>query len=72
MGLPFLWCWWFRFPKLDSYLVILTSASTAVSVRLRKLQESLKLLQYQVKGVAMVEWFELVFEIRVIVPEGDL
>jgi len=24
------------------------------------------------KGVAMVEWFELVFEIRVIVPEGDL
>jgi len=24
------------------------------------------------KGVGMVEWFELVFEIRVIVPEGDL
>jgi len=51
---------------------MLTSASTAVSVWLRKLQESLKLLQCQMKGVAMVEWFELVFEIRVIVPEGDL
>jgi len=58
------------FRNLTGYL--LTSASTAVSVWLRKLQESLKLLQYQMKGVAMVEWFELVFEIRVIVPEGDL